>query len=144
MAGDDDFSLDDILSATSAKAVAEAVAEASERADERARARAQRARDMDSPPPAEPGDDGIERQRKRYAADPRDNIMGLKVGDGFTFSDSGEDLDGRWIVAKVEGSVDDPESRALVASRDGKSPPYARIPEDVLREELGLGRLKLG
>jgi len=140
MASDDDFSLDDILSATAVKDAAAAVTEAAERID----ARAQRARDMDSPPPADDGDDGIERTVKRYAADPRDNIMGLKVGDGFVFSDSGEELDGRWIVAKVEGDVDDPTSRALVASRDGKSPPYARIPEDVLREELGLGRLKLG
>lgn len=139
MSGDDEFSLDDILSATALKDAAEAVEEAGARADERAA----RARELDSPPPAE-GDDGIERQRKRYAADPRDNIMGLKVGDAIVFVDSGEDLDGRWVVAKVEGDVDDPDSRALVASRDGKSPPFARIPEDVLREELGLGRLKLG
>lgn len=137
---DDDFSLDDILSATAVKDAAEAVNEAVERAN----ARAERARELDSPPPPETDEDGVERQRKRYAADPRDNIMGLKVGDAIVFSDSGEELDGRWIVAKVEGSVDEPASRALVASRDGKTGPFARIPEDVLREELGLGRLKLG
>ncbi len=136
----DDFSFDDIVSATSVKEAAEAAEEAQIRASERAT----RAREMDSPPPAESGDDGIERERKRYAADPRDNIMGLKVGDAIVFEDSGEDLDGRWIIAKVEGSVDDGDERALVASRDGKSPPFARIPEDVLREELGLGRLKIG
>lgn len=136
----DDFSFDDIVSATSVKEAAEAAEEAQIRASERAT----RAREMDSPPPAESDDDGIERERKRYAADPRDNIMGLKVGDAIVFEDSGEDLDGRWIIAKVEGGVDDGDERALVASRDGKSPPFARIPEDVLREELGLGRLKIG
>lgn len=136
----DDFSFDDIVSATSVKEAAEAAEEAQIRASDRAT----RAREMDSPPPAEPDDDGIERARKRYAADPRDNIMGLKVGDAIVFADSGEDLDGRWIIAKVEGDVDGEAERALVASRDGKSPPFARIPEDVLREELGLGRLKIG
>lgn len=143
MSGDDDFSLDDIIQDTAIKEAA-ATADAQLARQE---ARAARARELDSPPPAadaESGDDGIERSRKRYAADPRDNIMGIKVGDRIAFNDSGEDLDGGWIVAKVEGDVDDPSARALVASRDGKSPPYVRIPEDVLREELGLGRLTLG
>lgn len=143
MPGDDDFSLDDIVSATSIQQAASAADEAAERANARAAERVQRARDLDSPPPDE-ADDGIERKRRRYAADPRENIMGFKIGDALVFSDSGEDLDGRWIVAKVEGDVDDPASRALVASRDGTSPPFARIPEDVVREELGLGRLERG
>lgn len=136
----DDDLLGDILASTQAAQAKAAVEEAIERKAERAA----RAREMDSPPAAEDEGDGIERTVRRYAADPRDNIMGLQVGARVTFVDSGEDLDGAWIVVKVEGAVEDGDERALVASRDGQSPPYVRIPEDVVREELGLGRLKLG
>lgn len=152
----DDDLLDDILGETAIKdAAAAAKADAVARA-ERAIARAarqseaarqsdaspedpaDRARRLDTAPDADgEEDDGIERSRRAYTADPRHNILGLTVGRRFAFRDSGDDLDGEWVVAKIE----DDGSR-LYASRDGKTAPFIQIDEDVVREETGNKRLR--
>lgn len=148
----DDDLLDDILGETAIKdAAAAAKADAVARA-ERAIARAareseaarapedptDRARRLDTAPDADAEeDDGIERSRRAYTADPRHNILGLTVGRRFAFHDSGDDLDGEWVVAKIE----DDGSR-LYASRDGKTAPFIQIDEDVVREEIGNKRLR--
>lgn len=148
----DDDLLDDILGETAIKDAAEAAkADAAARA-ERAIARAareseaarapedpaDRARRLDTAPESDgEDDDGIERTRRAYTADPRHNILGLTVGRRFAFHDSGDDLDGEWVVAKIE----DDGSR-LYASRDGKTAPFIQIDEDVVREEIGNKRLR--
>lgn len=145
----DDDLLGDILSETAIKDAAEAAkADAAAKA-ERALARAareseaapedptDRARRLDTAPESDDEDDGIERTRRAYTADPRHNILGLTVGRRFAFHDSGDELDGEWIIAKIE----DDGSR-LYASRDGKTAPFIQIDEDVVREEIGNKRLR--
>ena len=86
----------------------------------------------------------IEMERRPYAADPDQNIVGLIPGSKFVFSQCGEELDGLWVVAKIEaGDSADPAIRSLLAGRVGGGPPYIRMSEEVLREELNLGRLTL-
>lgn len=153
MPSDDDDILGGILAETQLTEAAAEAREAARGAAERAARAAERparepaasegdpaarARALDSAP--EPEADGIERQRRAYTADPRHNILGLIAGRRFAFVDSGEDLDGEWTVVKIEAEGG---TSRLVASRDGKSPPYVKIDEDVVREELGEGRLKL-
>ncbi|MEZ4433682.1 MAG: hypothetical protein R3F65_14845 [bacterium] len=145
---DDDDLLGDILAETELTEAAAEAKQAAQAAAARAAARAERAA---SAPPEDPADrarrldsapeddDGIERSRRAYTADPRHNILGLSPGSRFAFVDSGADLDGEWTVVRVE--LDGAAAR-LVASRDGKSPPYVKVDEDVVREELGEGRIK--
>ncbi len=86
----------------------------------------------------------IEMERRPYAADPTQNVMGLIPGSKFVFMDCGEELNGLWVVAKIDaGEVSDPAIRGLYAGREGGGPPYIRMTEEVLLEELELGRLKL-
>jgi len=86
----------------------------------------------------------IEMERRPYAADPTQNIMGLIPGSKFVFVDCDAELNGLWVVAKIDaGEISDPAIRGLYAGREGGGPPYIRMTEEVLLEELELGRLKL-
>ncbi|MCA9541247.1 MAG: hypothetical protein KC620_20240 [Myxococcales bacterium] len=98
-----------------------------------------------APSPAKAADSPPEFELKRrpYAADPRHNIFGLMPGAKFEMSDCGPDMDGLWVVVKVNGEDPDPAVRNLVAARDGVGPPYLKMTEEVLREELDVGRLAL-
>lgn len=86
----------------------------------------------------------IEMERRPYAADPTQNVMGLIPGSKFVFVDCDDTLNGLWIVAKIDaGESTDPAVRGLYAGREGGGPPYIRMTEEVLLEELEFGRLKI-
>lgn len=136
---------DDLLAGIVGATLTRDALEEAEEARARAVERAERAPEPPAAPDPNAADDGLEIATEHipYAADPRHNIMGLTRGRPFTFVDAGADLDGLWIVAKVDASGPDASARYVVGSRDGQSPPFVKITEDVLREELALGRLKL-
>ena len=77
-----------------------------------------------------------------WFGDPEFTICGMSPGNAFEMKDCGEELDGLWIIAKVDAPSGAPDSRRkLIAHRESGGPPYVTITEDVVREEIELGRL---
>jgi hypothetical protein len=87
----------------------------------------------------------IETTPKRWAMDPdvRADICGLVAGSRFEMSDCGEDLDGVWRVVQLNLAHPSPLERHLFAEREAGGPPYAKISEDAVREEMHDGRLRI-
>jgi len=84
----------------------------------------------------------IQEGPQTWFGDPSHTICGMSPGNAFEMLDCGEELDGLWIVAKVDAPPGAPdERRKLVAHREAGGPPYMQITEDVVREEIEAGRL---
>ncbi len=87
----------------------------------------------------------IETTPRRWAMDPdvRGDMLGLKEGGRFEMSDCGEDLDGVWRVVRLNLAHPSPLERFLFAEREAGGPPFIKMSEDAVREELHDGRLRL-
>jgi hypothetical protein len=94
------------------------------------------------PPAKEPE---IETTPRRWAMDPdvRGAMLGLTPGGRFEMSGCGEDLDGVWRVVRLNMAHPSPLERFLFAEREAGGPPYIKMSEDAVREEIDEGRLKL-
>lgn len=94
------------------------------------------------PPGAEPE---IETRPRRWAMDPdvRDDLCGMVKGSRFEMSDCGEELDGVWRVVQLNLSHPSPFERHLYAEREAGGPPFIKMAEDAIREEIAEGRLKI-
>jgi hypothetical protein len=86
----------------------------------------------------------IQKERQTWFGDPNHTICGLNQGNKFEFMHCGPELDGLWVVAKVVAPLDGRAAeRKIIAMRPTGGPPYVELTEEVLREELELGRIKI-
>ncbi|MFT5433292.1 MAG: hypothetical protein ACI9OJ_003997 [Myxococcota bacterium] len=84
----------------------------------------------------------IQKGHETWFGDPTHTICGMSPGNRFEMVDCGEELDGIWVIAKVNAARGSRDSeRKLFASREAGGPPYIEVTEEVAREEIELGRL---
>ncbi len=85
----------------------------------------------------------VEMKRVRWSDDPdvHDDVCGLKEGSRFIMRDCGKDLDGEWEVIQVNASAASAEERNIFAQRPNAGPPYIKMFEIDVTEEIHLGRL---
>jgi hypothetical protein len=85
-------------------------------------------------------DTPVETVARSWAADPNANICGLRVGGIFELHNGGPEVDGPWVVAKLILPLNAPPAeRILVAARAEGGPPYIKITQPDLAEELEIG-----
>ncbi len=84
-----------------------------------------------------------EMKRIRWSDDPdvKNDICGLREGSRFIMKDCGKDLDGEWEVIQLNLADADPEVRNLFAQRPKAGPPYIKMVEAAVEEEIHNGRL---
>ncbi len=129
--------LDDLVKDHQAQLTTEEV-EAARAKDEAARA--QRAREAraalaEKAPP-------VETSPRRWGHDPDAHVAGMRAGDVFEMVDCGDDLDGEWLVEKIQGPpVQSGKPRFLLAARRGGGPPFAKIGEADFEAEVAEGRI---
>jgi hypothetical protein len=100
----------------------------------------------------EPKDVEIETKRRRYTADPHawgseahsGELSGLKVGSTFIITSGGEQLEGDWVVVRMNLTFKSADERHLYAGRPGASgPPYLKITEADLAADIDDGVIRI-
>ncbi len=98
-----------------------------------------------------PRDVEIETKRRRYSADPHawgeahpGDLFGLRVGSSFDIHGGGEQLEGEWVVVRLNLTNATASERHLFAGRPGASgPPYIRITEADLQADIDDGVIRI-
>ena len=87
----------------------------------------------------------VETERRRYGADPDVRVAGLYIGDVIALKDSGEALDGEWVVVKVDNPPRNTgEPRVIYAARDETAaPPFMKVLEADMEAELADDRIEI-
>lgn len=101
--------------------------------------------------PREPKDVEIETQRRRYAGDPHawgsenhaGDLCGLRVGSSFDILGGGEQLEGEWVVVRLNLNYASASERHLYAGRSATSgPPFIKITEADLKADIDDGVIR--
>ncbi len=99
----------------------------------------------------EPKEIEIETRRRRYDADPHawgsethsGELSGLKVGSTFEITSGGEQLEGEWVVVRLNLTFATADQRHLYAGRPSASgPPYIKITEADLAADIEDGVIR--
>ena len=87
----------------------------------------------------------IQRGHRPWVGDPDYAVGGLHHGGAFEFSQCGPDLDGRYVVVKLEitrnKGMGEPRLWAARETGQPPAPPYIEMVESAVREEIAFGRL---
>lgn len=90
---------------------------------------------------------GVQRGYRPWIGDPHYSVAGLHEGGTFEFRNVGPDLEGKYVVVRLEVTRNKAqgEPRLWAARDDGQPPrpPYIEMYESAVREEIALERIKV-